>query len=117
MNVKATREGLLGHPLATGIINTPHLPFVALPSTKALYEFVRVTNPLNGKSTVAIVLDVGPWNEHDDAYVLAGARPQAESGTDTRGRTTNGAGIDLSEAVWHALDMRDNGQVLWEYVR
>ena len=62
---------------------------------KALHKFVRVTNPANGKSTLAQVLDIGPWNTDDDAYVFGGSRPQAESGTDTRGRQTNGAGIDL----------------------
>ena len=116
MKVKATREGLLGHPLATGIVNTAHLPFVALPSTKALYRFVKVVNPENGRGAVAIVLDVGPWIEHDDRYVLAGERPQAETGTDTRGRATNGAGIDLSEAIWQALNMHDNGPVLWSFL-
>lgn len=116
MRVKATREGLLGHHLATGVIATVHLPFVALPSTRALYRFVRVTNIATGKSTPAIVLDVGPWNEHDDGYVFDGKRPAAETGTDSRGRSTNGAGIDLSESVWTALGMLDNTDVMWEFI-
>lgn len=116
MRVTATREGLLGATLASGVVNTIYLPFVALPSTKALYRFVRVVNVANGQAAVAIVLDVGPWNAHDDAYVFAGARPASEGGVDTRGRTTNGAGIDLSEAIWGALAMTDNGPVLWEFV-
>src|SRR5438132_14318630 len=107
MKVKATREGELGHRLAAGMVNTIHLPFVALPSTRALYRFVRVLNPANGKSAMAMVLDVGPWNIHDDAYVFDGNRPEAETGTDTRGRHTNGAGIDLSECLWTALGMTD----------
>ncbi len=61
-------------------------------------------------------LDVGPWNEHDDAYVWQGQRPAAERGIDTRGRTTNGAGIDLSEAVWRRLDLADNTDVEWSFV-
>jgi hypothetical protein len=65
---------------------------------------------------LACVLDVGPWNEHDDDYVFGGQRPAAERGTDTRGRLTNGAGIDLSEAVWRALGMLDNATVSWEFV-
>ena len=49
-------------------------------------------------------------------YVFGGARPQAESGTDSTGRPTNGAGIDLGERVWAELGMLDNGQVDWEFV-
>jgi len=48
--------------------------------------------------------------------VILGKRPQAESGTDTRGRKTNGAGIDLGEAVWAALGETDNSEVEWEFV-
>jgi hypothetical protein len=58
---------------------------------------VRLTNPANGRTTIAIVLDVGPWNEQDEDYVFGLARPAAERGVDTRGRPTNGAGIDLGE--------------------
>ena len=63
-----------------------------------------------------VVLDVGPWEEHDDVYVFSGARPLAEKGADSRGRTTNGAGIDLGEKVWKALGMTGNDPVLWEFV-
>ena len=113
--VKATREGLVGGLTASGYQVDTVVAFVALPSTKALGRFVRVINPRNAKVTLAIVLDVGPWNEHDDAYVFGTARPAAESGQDTRGRTTNGAGIDLSEKVWAALGMTGNDPVLWEF--
>ncbi len=116
MNVKATREGLIGGKTASGYVIDRIVPFVALPSSKALGRFVRVTNPLTGDSTLAVVLDVGPWDTGDDAYVFDGARPQAESGRDSRGRVTNGAGIDLSEYVWHALGMLDNTIVEWEFV-
>lgn len=146
ITVRATREGRVGYPTAIGYIIDRVVPFVALPSTQALRRFVRVTNPATGKSTLAIVLDVGPWNEQDSAYVFqpataptvtgpataleardspipvveettrGGVRPAAESGIDTRGRVTNGAGIDLSEAVWHALGMTDNTDVSWEFV-
>jgi hypothetical protein len=61
-------------------------------------------------------MDVGPWNEHDHAYVFAGKRPQAETGTDTMGRRTNKAGIDLGEAVWKALGLKDNTNVSWEFL-
>jgi hypothetical protein len=116
ITVKATREGLIGGKTASGYVIDRVVPFVALPSFKAIGRFVRVTNPANGQSTLAVVLDVGPWNTHDDAYLFDGERPQAESGTDTRGRKTNGAGIDLSEYVWRALSMTDNTDVSWEFV-
>lgn len=116
MIVTATREGLVGKKTATGYVIDEHVPFVALPSTEALRQWVRVRNPSNGRVIMALVLDVGPWNEHDNAYVFGGQRPQAESGTDTRGRKTNKAGIDLGEVVWKALEMKDNTRVSWEFV-
>lgn len=116
MKVKATREGLIGGKTASGYVIDKAVPFVALPSTKALGRFVRVTNPATGKSAYAIVLDVGPWNERDDAYVFNGKRPAAEQGKDTRGRKTNGAGIDLGEKVWKQLGMTDNTDVDWEFL-
>lgn len=114
--VKATREGLVGGITATGWKIDTVTPFVALPSTLALNRLVKVTNPLNMKSIVARVLDVGPWNTHDDVYVFGTHAPQAESGTDTHGRHTNGAGIDLGEAVWNHLGMTDNTHVDWMFV-
>ena len=116
MTVKATREGLIGGQTASGYIIDRVVPFVALPCGKALQHSVRVTNPLNEKSCIALVLDIGPWNINDIGYVFGGARPQAESGTDSTGRPTNGAGIDLGERVWAELGMLDNGQVDWEFV-
>ncbi len=116
--VKATREGLLGLLTASGYRIDAIVRFVALPSTKALRRDVRVRNPLTTREVLAQVLDVGPWNTDDDPYVFGDGsfRPQAETGVDSRGRTTNGAGIDLSEAVWNALGMTDNGNVEWEFV-
>lgn len=116
MRVKATREGLIGGKTSTGYIVDTVVPFVALPAVKALHRFVRVRNPVTGRSCLAIVLDVGPWNEHDDAYVFNGARPSAESGRDTRGRVTNKAGIDLGERVWKLLEMTDNTEVEWWFI-
>ncbi len=115
ITVKATREGLPGGRTASGWRINSQVPFVALPSHAALWQWVRVTNPANGQSIRARVLDVGPWNEDDDRYVWEGARPAAESGKDTRGRTTNGAGIDLGEHVWNALGMTGNTDVSWEF--
>ncbi len=116
MIVKCTREGLVGFKTSSGYIVDTAVPFIALPSTKALGRFVRVTNPANGKTTLAITLDTGPWEEHDENYVFLKHRPAAESGTDSRGRATNHAGIDLSERVWHALGYTDNGPCEWEFV-
>ena len=114
--VKATREGRIGATTATGYVIDRHVAFVALPSTKALHLFIRLRNPANNRMTYAQVLDVGPWNEHDDDYVLHGQRPLAESGRDAFGRRTNRAGIDLGEWVWKQLAMEDNGPVEWEFI-
>ena len=116
MKVIATREGLAGQKTASGYVIEQHVPFVALPSGHALYRAVRVTNPANGKSVVALVLDVGPWNTGDDAYVFQGARPAAESGLSVSSRGTNKAGIDLGERVWRELGMTDNAEVEWEFI-
>ena len=116
MKVKATREGLIGGRTASGYRIDSVVPFVALPSVGSLNKLVRLHNPLTGKVAYAFVLDVGPWNEKDDTYVFGGARPVAESGVDSRGRTTNKAGIDLGEKVWKQLGMTGNSDVEWEFV-
>lgn len=114
--VKATREGLISHKTASGFIIDKFVPFVALPDYKAIFKAVRVTNPLNSKSIIALVLDTGPWNTSDDNYVFGSARPQSETGTDLTGRLTNGSGIDLGEHVWNYLGMKDNTDVEWEFI-
>lgn len=114
--VRATYEGLVGHRTSSGYVIDRAVAFVALPSTRALFRFVRVTNPRNHRTTLAQVLDVGPWNEHDDAYVFGQARPLAETGRDTRGRFTNRAGIDLGDHVRSVLGITDNQDVIWEFV-
>lgn len=116
MTVKATREGLVGQRTASGYVIDKVVAFVALPSVNAIGRAIKITNPANSRACYAFVLDVGPWNEHDDAYVFGGQRPQAESGVDTSGRKTNGAGIDLGEKVWNTLGMTDNGPVDWEFL-
>jgi len=135
ITVRATREGLLGGKTSSGYIIDATVPFVALPSVKALGKFVRVVNPLNGAMTYAVVLDVGPWNTHDDAYVFQDAtaasgvlppsarplpepavRPAAERGLSVSGTGTNHAGIDVGEQVWHRLGMVDNTPVSWEFL-
>lgn len=116
IKVKATREGLVGSRTSSGFIIDGIVPFVALPSVRAIGKFIRVTNPANGLSTIAVVLDVGPWNTHDEEYVFVGSRPQAESGVSVSGQGTNGAGIDLGEKVWKTLGMIDNSEVEWEFI-
>src|SRR6266567_6022752 len=103
--VKATREGLIGHITASGYVIEDQIPFVALPSRRALHHTLDITNPLNGRQVRAIVLEVGPFNVRDDGYVFGGDRPMAERGLSVSGHGTNGAGIDLGEAVWKALGM------------
>lgn len=116
MTVKATREGLPGGKTSSGYLIDAIVPFVALPAAAALRQWVIVTNPRNGRSVRALVLDVGPWNVNDNAYVFGGARPAAEKGLSLSGTgKTNGAGIDLGEWVWQALKMTDNDQVSWEF--
>lgn len=88
-------------------------PGVALP-----FRF-RGTRPkvvvsANGKSTTCEIVDVGPWNTNDP-YWITNARPQAESGTDTSGRRTNGAGIDLTPAAASAIGLDGKGQIIWSF--
>lgn len=116
ITVKATREGLVGQKTASGYIIDTIVRFVALPSVRALHKDIRITNPANGRSVIAQVLEVGPFNEHDDDYVFGGSRPQAESGMSVSGHGTNGAGIDLGERVWNELGMTDNTGVSWEFI-
>lgn len=130
ISVKATREGLTGAKTATGYVVDPYVPFVALPSNAALRLWIRLYNPSTKKSCNALVMDVGPWNETDHKYVFQDAtlnksgslsvlgvtRPASEKGIDTRGRATNGSGIDLGETVWAKLGMTDNSNVWWEFM-
>jgi N-acetylmuramoyl-L-alanine amidase len=97
------------------VLNDKEL-YVALPDRfEGERPLVRVMNRETGKSEVAEIWDVGPWNI-DDPYWLTGSRPQAESGTDMSGRPTNKAGIDLSPALAEALGIDGMGMVDWEFV-
>lgn len=116
VQVLATREGKVGKIAASGWRVDYAVKAVALPSTHALGRHVRLRCPRNGHTCIAEVLDVGPWEEHDDAYVFGMARPRAEAGHDSRGRRTNGAGIDLSERVYFELQLHGNEPVQWEWL-
>jgi hypothetical protein len=120
MVVKATREGLVDHMTASGYRIDVIVPFVALPSRNALHRAIRVTNVANNRNVIAVVLDVGPHSDCDDAYVFGGARPLAEQGisrtSEGTGKAANSSGIDLGEWVWNELGMLDNTEVDWVFV-
>jgi hypothetical protein len=129
----ATREGLVGLTTANGHVIRERDHFVALPSWRVLssyqgYEYqVRIT--YNGRSTIAPVWDVGPWNTNDSYWSpqrgdypdLPIGMPQAQAayfdghndGLDEFGRrilVPNG--IDIADGTfWDALGMRDNDWV------
>jgi hypothetical protein len=73
---------------------------------------IRVWN--GGKSVVCNIVDVGPWNTNDP-YWQTGARPEAETGVDSRGRPTNRAGIDLTPAAARVIGIDGKGLVDWEF--
>ncbi|MBI3892660.1 MAG: hypothetical protein HY303_14150 [Candidatus Wallbacteria bacterium] len=101
--VKATAEGLIGGTTALGETIGKWSEGAALPSRSVLRRNVAVTYLANGRSSSCQVLDVGPWNTHDEYWNTPEGRPQAESGVDRRGRRTNRAGMDLYNATWYVL--------------
>ncbi len=111
--VLATREGLVGQKLACGDVIRPGDLFVALPHPAALRKNVELR--FGGRTLVVPVLDVGPWNVNDD-YWTTGRRPAAERGRGAYRRPSNAAGIDLSDATFNALGMRDNAILEWRFV-
>jgi hypothetical protein len=111
--VFATREGSIGGRTSTGLIIAPDSYFVALPHPRALGREVELR--YRGRRFVVPVLDVGPWNI-DDAYWETACRPASERGHGAYRTPTNRAGIDLSNAVFAALGLRDNDYVEWRFV-
>ena len=111
--VFATREGLAGRRLACGDIIQAGQMFVALPHRSALRRSVELR--YRDRIAVVPVLDVGPWNT-DDAYWSNGQRPAAERGRGAFRTPVNRAGIDLSDAVFLALGLRDNDYLEWRFV-
>ena len=75
---------------------------------------IDIINAENGRRVTADVVDVGPWNTTDN-YPETGTRPQAESGTDLKGRKTNKAGIDLTPAAARAIGLSGLGRVHWAF--
>jgi hypothetical protein len=111
--VYATREGDLGKRTSTGHHITAQSLFVALPHPRALGKHVEVR--YRQRAMVVPVLDVGPWNVDDD-YWAEGRRPAAEGRRGYYRTPTNRAGIDLSDAVFAGLGLRDNDWVEWRFV-
>jgi hypothetical protein len=122
----ATREGLVGYTTANGHVIQPRDRFVALPSWSVLSpkgtDKFRVRITYKGRSVVAPVWDVGPWNTKDDYWSpnrrysdLPVGRPMAEAakldgyngGLDERGRRILlPNGIDIADGTfWDDLDM------------
>ena len=111
--VFATREGLVGGRLASGDIIRAGDMFVALPHRSALHRDVVLR--YRDRVQVVPVRDVGPWNT-DDAYWTSGSRPAAERGKGAFRRPANAAGIDLSDATFAALGLKDNDFLEWRFV-
>lgn len=105
------KRGAYGHLIDNKILG------VALPASFKRDKLPKVRLFYKGKELVVPVVDKGPWNIDDDAYVSGEARPQAESGKDTRGRKTNKAGIDLTPATARALGLPEQwlGKLDWEF--
>lgn len=122
----ATREGLVGRTTANGHVIRPRDRFVALPSWTALSpkgsDKFRVRLTYNGRSVVAPVWDVGPWNTGDDYWSssrryadLPPGLPMAQAarlngyngGRDERGRRILlPNGIDIADGTfWDDLGM------------
>jgi hypothetical protein len=128
----ATREGLVGNRTANGHIVQPRDRFVALPSPSVLspagsnqYQ-VRIT--YKGRSAIAPVWDVGPWNIQDDYWSpnrrysdLPVGLPMAQAayeqgyngGRDEFGRFIGlPNGIDIADGTfWDDLGMVDSDWV------
>jgi hypothetical protein len=111
--VYGTREGEIGKRTSTGHLITRESRFVALPHRAALGKHVEVR--YRQRAVVVPVLDVGPWNI-DDAYWTNSRRPAAERHQGYYRAPSNRAGIDLSDAVFADLGLRDNDWVEWRFV-
>lgn len=70
--LRVTRQGMVGGRTANGHIITENDVFVSLPSGRALSSLggneYQVRLSANGRSIVAPVYDIGPWNTRDDYW-------------------------------------------------
>ena len=73
-----------------------------------------------GEVTTSII-DVGPWNINDPAYVNDGARPMVEKQYQLKLEAQNGqvptndAAIDLTEPIAAAVGISGKGKVKWRF--
>lgn len=118
--LRATRQGMVGGRTANGHRITKRDRFVSLPSWRALspdgttdYQ-VRIT--YNGRSAVAPVYDVGPWNAHDNYWDEQRERyadlPRGwpedhaayydgyNNGRAEKGRVRFPTAVDIGDGVW-----------------
>jgi len=118
--VHATRQGMIGGRTANGHRITKRDHFVSLPSWRSLSSnggreyLVRIT--YKGRSSVAPVYDVGPWNVHDNYWDaqrerfgdLARGWPEDHAayfdkyngGRAEKGRVSFPTAIDVGDGAW-----------------
>lgn len=111
-----TKNGSVGNLTIVGNIPVGLIPWIALPSWHALGRFVSVRNPANNRAALAMVLDVGPWNDTDEAYVFAGHSPAAIGAAGTPQKGTDGAGMLIGDEVCRRLELQPGQEVEWEFV-
>ena len=141
--MNAWKRVLATHEEPQGLSTGPWLgecfPGVALPCVKALRKWILLR--YGDRLTCAQIMDVGPWCEDDDAYVLGIAIPRAQqlkgercprklsdpestaNVPDGKGGfrncpTSNGAGIDLFPRVARELGIPIglNVEVEWRWL-
>lgn len=111
--ITATMFG--GEQSAYGGAIDDNKPGVALPFRFSETPRPRVRVTKGSASVDCDIVDVGPWNINDP-YWQTSKRPEAESGTDSRGRKTNRAGIDLTVAAAKAIQLDGKGLCDWEFI-
>lgn len=83
---------------------------------------VLVHSLQTGKDVVCQIRDVGPWMTDDKGYVLGEDRPAAEPAGSkipwgkNQGKTSNGAGIDLTPGAAKAIGLSGKGIVSWRFI-
>jgi N-acetylmuramoyl-L-alanine amidase len=114
--------------------NSAYTPYDAITETElsvALpYKFaeprplVLVHNLATGREAICKIRDVGPWLT-DDPYWQNNRRPLAETCHENKmklprgphkGKTPNGAGIDITPAAATAIGLSGMGQVSWKFI-
>ena len=112
--VFATREGLTGRRLACGEIIEPGALFVAV-----------ALHPVALRKNVELRYGGGPWSSRcwtsAPGTWMTTTGPPAAAGLQSADAArscnpTNHAGIDLSDATFAALGLRDNSPVEWRFV-